>query len=86
MEKYVVLGLFILTYGLIIAFSNHKTWTTLGVAVVTALFLIIFGNTEYGVMSTIKSIKYDIVFMLAGIMLTVGAFQIAVCLIKLRTS
>lgn len=75
MEKHVVLGLFILTYGLIIAFSNHKTWTTLGVAVVTALFLIIFGNTEYGVMSTIKSIKYDVVFMLAGIMLTVGAFS-----------
>lgn len=75
MEKYVVLGLFILTYGLIIAFSNQKTWTTLGVGVVTALFLIIFGKTNYGILDTVKSIKYDVVFMLAGIMLTVGAFS-----------
>ncbi len=74
MEKIVVLCLFILTYVLIIAFSNYKTWTTGAVALVTALFLIIFGKTEYGLIETLKSIKYDVVFMLAGIMITVGVF------------
>ncbi len=74
MEKIIVLCLFILTYVLIIAFSNYKTWTTGAVALVTALFLIIFGNTEYGFLETLKSIKYDVVFMLAGIMITVGVF------------
>ena len=75
MEKIVVLCLFILTYVLIIAFSNHKTWTTGGIAVVTALFLIIFGKSDYGFITALKSIKYDVIFMLAGIMLTVGVFS-----------
>lgn len=75
MEKIVVLCLFILTYVLIIAFSNYKTWTTGAVALVTALFLIFFGKTtDYGFLETLKSIKYDVVFMLAGIMITVGVF------------
>ena len=72
MEKIVILCLFVLTYVLIIAFPNQKTWTTLGVALVSSLFLIIVGVTD--VLAPIKSIKYDVVFMLAGIMLTVGAF------------
>ncbi len=74
MEKIVILCLFALTYVLIIAFPNHKTWTTGGIALVSALFLIIFGRTEYGFISTLSSIKFDVVFMLAGIMLTVGVF------------
>ena len=44
MEKIVVLCLFVLTYVLIIAFSDHKTWTTGAVALVMALFLLIFGT------------------------------------------
>ncbi len=74
MEKIVVLCLFILTYILIIAFSNQKTWTTGAVALVMVLFLLIFGNTNYGFISLLKSVKYDVIFMLAGIMMTVGAF------------
>lgn len=74
MEKIVVLCLFILTYVLIIAFSNQKTWTTGAVALVMAVFLMISGGENYGIISPIKSIKYDVVFMLAGIMLTVGTF------------
>ena len=74
MDKIVVLCLFILTYVLIIGFSNFKTWTTGAVALVMAGFLIIFGSTEYGLLETLKSIKYDVIFMLSGIMLTVGAF------------
>ncbi len=74
MEKIVVLCLFVLTYILIIAFSNHKTWTTGAVALIMPLFLLIFGNTNYGFLSILKSIKYDVIFMLAGIMMTVGAF------------
>ena len=72
MEKIVILCLFVLTYVLIIALPNHKTWTTLGVALVSSLFLIIVGVTDG--LAPIRSIKYDVVFMLAGIMLTVGAF------------
>ena len=75
MEKIVILCLFILTYVLIIAFSDHKTWTTGGVALVMALFLLFFGNTEYKMLSLLTSVKYDVIFMLAGIMLTVGAFS-----------
>ncbi len=74
MDKIVVLCLFVLTYVLIIAFSNQKTWTTAGVAVVMAIYLMISGENDYGFLSTIKSIKYDVVFMLTGIMMTVGAF------------
>ena len=74
MEKIVVLCLFVLTYILIIAFSNHKTWTTGAVALAMPLFLLIFGNTNYNFLSLLKSIKYDVIFMLAGIMMTVGAF------------
>ncbi len=74
MEKIVILCLFALTYVLIIAFPNHKTWTTGGVALVCALFLIVSGRTQYGVISALSSIKFDVVFMLAGIMLTVGVF------------
>ncbi len=74
MEKIVVLCLFILTYVLIIAFSNQKTWTTGAVALVMALFLLIFGKTNYDIPLLLKSVKYDVIFMLAGIMMTVGAF------------
>ncbi|MBQ7339582.1 MAG: TRAP transporter large permease subunit [Clostridia bacterium] len=72
MDKIVILCLFVLTYVLIIALPNHKTWTTGGVALVSALFLIIVGVTDG--LAPLKSIKYDVVFMLAGIMLTVGVF------------
>ncbi len=72
MEKIVILCLFVLTYVLIIAFPNHKTWTTGGVALASALFLIIVGTTD--VLAPLRSIKYDVIFMLAGIMLTVGVF------------
>ena len=74
MEKIVVLCLFVLTYVLIIAFSDHKTWTTGAIALVMALFLLIFGNTKYGMLTLVSSVKYDVIFMLSGIMLTVGAF------------
>lgn len=74
MEKIVVLCLFVLTYVLIIVFSNHKTWTTGAVALIMTLFLLIFGKTDYGILSLLKSVKYDVIFMLAGIMMTVGAF------------
>ena len=74
MEKIVILCLFVLTYVLIIAFSDKKTWTTGAVALVMALFLLIFGQTDYKALSLLESIKYDVIFMLAGIMLTVGAF------------
>lgn len=74
MEKIVVLCLFVLTYALIIVFSNHKTWTTGGVALAMVLFLLIFGDTDYKLLTLASSVKYDVIFMLAGIMLTVGAF------------
>lgn len=74
MEKIVVLCLFVLTYVLIIVFSNHKTWTTGAVALIMTLFLLIFGKTDYDILSLLKSVKYDVIFMLAGIMMTVGAF------------
>ena len=71
-DKIVILVLFILTYVMIIALPNHKTWTTGAVALVASVFLIIQG--QFKVIDPIANIKYDVVFMLAGIMLTVGVF------------
>ncbi len=75
MEKIVILCLFIITYALIIALPDHKTWTTGAIAVVMAVFLMISKNVDYDFVSTISSIKYDVVLMLSGIMLTVGVFS-----------
>ena len=72
MEKIVVLCLFVLTYVLIIALPNHKVWTTGAIALVSSLFLMIMGMT--GWLDPIKSIKFDVILMLGGIMLTVGVF------------
>ncbi len=72
MEKIIILGLFVLTYILIIALPNHKTWSTGIIALVMSVFLIIMGVNDP--LSPLRSIKYDVVFMLAGIMLTIGVF------------
>ncbi len=74
MEKIVILSLFVLAYAFIIAFPDHKTWTTGAIALVMAVFLIICKGIDYNIVSPFASVKYDVVFMLAGIMMSVGVF------------
>ncbi len=71
--KIAILVLFILTYVLIIAFPNKKAITSGAVAIISSVLLICF--KVVGVVDIISSIKFDVVLMLFGIMLTVGFFS-----------
>ena len=70
--KYFVLAVFILMYLFIIIKSDWKVYITGGAALLVTLGLIIFGNGS--ILEILSKIKLDILFMLIGIMLTVGVF------------
>lgn len=70
--KIAVLVFFILTYVLIIALSKYKVLTTGIIAAVVTALILIGGITDFT--GVVYSIKYDVIFMLTGIMLTVGIF------------
>ena len=70
--KYFVLAVFILMYLFIIIKSDWKVYITGGAALLVTLGLVIFGNGS--ILEILSKIKLDILFMLIGIMLTVGVF------------
>lgn len=70
--KYFVLALFVLTYVLIIAFSKKKALVTGIIAGVMTIATLISGDLTAGFL--FGSIKYDVIMMLLGIMITVGVF------------
>lgn len=70
--KYFVLALFVSTYILIIAFPRKKTLITGIVAGVVTIATLATGNLSFGFL--FGSIKYDVILMLLGIMITVGIF------------
>ena len=70
--KYFVLAVFILIYLFIIIKSDWKVYITGGAALLVTLGLVIFGNGS--ILEILSKIKLDILFMLIGIMLTVGVF------------
>ena len=70
--KIFVLSAFILTYVLIIAFSKKKALVTGIVALVMTVATLISGDLTFG--GLFGSIKYDVLMMLLGIMITVGVF------------
>lgn len=71
--KYAVLGLFLITYVLIVVFPNKKPLITGISALVISAMLVISGIME--IYEPFLGIKFDVIFMLAGIMLTVGVFS-----------
>jgi Na+/H+ antiporter NhaD/arsenite permease-like protein len=70
--KIFILSLFVLTYVLIIAFSNRKALVTGAVAIVAVTACLISGNLS--ILGLLGSLKYDVILLLFGIMLTVGVF------------
>ncbi len=70
--KYFVLAVFILMYLFIIIKPDWKVFITGGAAFLVTLGLVIFGNGS--ILEILSKIKLDILFMLIGIMLTVGVF------------
>ncbi len=72
--KIFVLIAFILTYALIIIFSKRKTLITGLSALVLWIVCAAFGYMGWGEPFT-SAINYNVVLMLVGIMLTVGAFS-----------
>ena len=70
--KIFVLSMFVLTYILIIAFSNKKALITGIIALILGVSCLISGDLTFA--SLLKSIKFDVLLMLIGIMLTVGIF------------
>ena len=70
--KYFVLAVFILMYLFIIIKPDWKVFITGGAALLVTLGLVIFGNGS--ILEILSKIKLDILFMLIGIMLTVGVF------------
>lgn len=71
MKIFVIIA-FVLTYVLIIAFSKKKALVTGLVALVLTTATLISGDLSFG--GLFKSIKYDVLMMLLGIMITVGVF------------
>ncbi len=71
--KIFVLVMFIATYVLIIALPKYKAIITGAVALTLATALAISGDMTVG--QTFLKIKYDVILMLVGIMLTVGIFS-----------
>ncbi len=71
--KIFVLVMFIATYVLIIALPKYKAIITGVVALTLATALAISGDMTVG--QTFLKIKYDVILMLVGIMLTVGVFS-----------
>ena len=70
--KIFVLAVFILMYVFIIALPKHKTWSTGIAALITSVALII--NKDFLIYEPFLNIKLDVIFMLVGIMVTVGMF------------
>lgn len=75
LEKILVLSIFILMYVFIVIFSDKKTYVT-GIAMVL-IVTIMFAFQRASIMELVKSIKFDVLFMLLGIMLTVGVFTLS---------
>ena len=71
--KYVILALFILTYVVIIAMPNRKPLVTGISALVMSILMIASSKMKF--FEPLLGIKLDVIFMLAGIMLTVGVFS-----------
>ncbi len=71
--KIFVLVLFILTYVLIIALSKYKMYITLATALLMSGSLLIFGRAKF--LEVLLAIDYNVIFMLFGIMITVGLFS-----------
>ena len=71
--KIAIAVLFVLTYVLIIALPSKKAITTGIIAVVSAVLLLCFKTIGFS--DLLRSIKYDVILMLFGIMLTVGFFS-----------
>ena len=71
--KYVILALFILTYVMIIAMPNRKPLVTGISALVMSILMIASSKMKF--FEPLLGIKLDVIFMLAGIMLTVGVFS-----------
>ena len=70
--KYVILSIFILMYIVIIAMPKYKTITA-GISALLSVVLLLFSkDITFG--KALLNIKYDVIFMLIGIMLTVGIF------------
>lgn len=70
--KIFILAIFILTYVLIIAFSNKKALVTGAVAIVGVTACLISGDLKF--LGLLGSLKYDVILLLVGIMITVAIF------------
>ncbi|MBE7086828.1 MAG: TRAP transporter large permease subunit [Clostridiales bacterium] len=70
--KIFVLCMFILTYVLIIAFTSKKALITGIIALVLSVACLISKDLSFA--GLFSSIKYDVLLMLLGIMITVGLF------------
>lgn len=71
--KYAILALFILMYVLIVAFSNYKPFIS-GIAALVMSAMVIIGG-QMKIYEPLLGIKLDVIFMLVGIMMTVGVFS-----------
>ncbi len=70
--KIFILVLFILMYVLIVALPKYKAYITGVVALIAVVSCAISGHMS--VLEAIKSIDYNVILMLLGIMITVGLF------------
>ncbi len=70
--KIFILVLFVLMYVLIVALPKYKAYITGVVALIAVVSCAISGDMS--VLEAIKSIDYNVVLMLLGIMITVGLF------------
>lgn len=70
--KIFILILFVLMYVMIVALPKYKAYVTGGVALVVVVSCAISGRMS--VLEAFQSVDYNVVFMLLGIMITVGLF------------
>lgn len=70
--KTFILVIFILLYVLIIALPKYKHYTAAGAAVIAAISCLISGHLTFS--ETVSGIDFNVIFMLVGIMITVGLF------------
>lgn len=70
--KIFILILFVLMYVMIVALPKYKAYVTGGVALVVVVSCAVSGRMS--VLEAFQSVDYNVVFMLLGIMITVGLF------------